>query len=380
MIVRRYTGNDLDQIHQTIRQEMGVDAVVVRTDERSAKGLFGLGRRQYEVTAVADDARPPVALAAVAAAAPEPFPDTLGSQLIELERLHYRGIRQAIRQLDERLEEVDARMHAATGNGDGIPLAKGCLGNVHDAWVSSLTRSMRARGMDGTPTVGDWRSTLAEQLPVAPGLPFGPADADVGPAVYVFVGPTGVGKTTTLAKIASRCVLDRRLKVGMVTLDTFRLGAIEQLREYAKLLGVELTVAFSASELRRHVAAFADRDVVLVDTPGRSQFDAAGIAEIQQALAELAHVEVLLHVTAGERASAAETIAQSYRSLRPTALVLTKVDEAVCCDGLTRLFAKTDGIPVAYLTDGQRVPEDLRAAEAGYLAELIIPLELAPSA
>ena len=376
MIVRRYIGTDLEQIQQAVLREMGREAVIVHSTQTSAKGFLGFARRRYEVVAVAEDHHSP----APAPAAPEgglpELPENLGSQLLEQERLHYRTIRQALRRLDERLDEVDARMNA--GGGDSFAKTKSCLGNIHDAWISSLARSVREK--TAAPTVLDWRDALAGRLPVAPGLPFGPARPGDGPSVHVFLGPTGVGKTTTLAKLASRCVLNRQLKVGMITLDTFRLGAIEQLREYAKLLGVDLTVAFSASELRRHVADFADRDVVFVDTPGRSQFDQAGIREIQEALAGLARVDVLLHITAGARAAAAETIVRSYQPLHPTALVLTKVDEAVCCDGLTRLLDQTGGIPVVYLTDGQRVPEDIREAEAGRLAELIIPLELAPSA
>jgi flagellar biosynthesis protein FlhF len=366
MIVKRYTGNDLEQIQQAIQQELGDGAVIVHTDQRNAKGLLGFGRRIYEVTAVAEGPAGP----------PAPLPEAVGNDLLEQQRLHYRGIRQAIRRLDERLEDVDeAQGHAALP-----PEARSCLAGIHDAWFPALRKAIRQRTEGNAPTLDDWRHALGEQLPVSPGLPFGPAHGQSGPSVCVFVGPTGVGKTTTLAKLASRCVLNDNLKVGMVTLDTFRLGAIDQLREYAKLLGVELTVAFSPSELQRHVAAFSDRDVVFVDTPGRSQFDAAGIQEIQQAIDELAKVEVVLHVTAGVRGVEAETIARSYRALRPTVLVLTKVDEAVCCDGLTRLFDQTDGIPVVYLTDGQRVPEDIHEAAPERLAELIVPIELAPSA
>jgi flagellar biosynthesis protein FlhF len=336
MIVKRYTGNDLEQIQQAIQQELGDGAVIVHTDQRNAKGLLGFGRRIYEVTAVAEGPAGP----------PAPLPEAVGNDLLEQQRLHYRGIRQAIRRLDERLEDVDeAQGHAALP-----PEARSCLAGIHDAWFPALRKAIRQRTEGNAPTLDDWRHALGEQLPVSPGLPFGPAHGQSGPSVCVFVGPTGVGKTTTLAKLASRCVLN------------------------------ELTVAFSPSELQRHGAAFSDRDVVFVDTPGRSQFDAAGIQEIQQAIDELAKVEVVLHVTAGVRGVEAETIARSYRALRPTVLVLTKVDEAVCCDGLTRLFDQTDGIPVVYLTDGQRVPEDIHEAAPERLAELIVPIELAPSA
>ena len=374
MIVKRYTGSDLDHMHRAIQEEMGDGAVIVHTQKQGKRRLLGFGGTQYEVTAVAEDANLPSPPSA------PPVPDSLVNDLLEQQKLHYRGIRQALRRLDERLDEVDERIGDGRGNDQDLAKARSCLVNVHDAWLPSLTRSVRASAGADQPSVEDWRNALREQLPVSPGLPFGPARTGAGPSVCVFVGPTGVGKTTTLAKLASRCVLNQKLKVGMVTLDTFRLGAVEQLREYARLLGVELAVAFSPGELRRHVAAFADRDVVLVDTPGRSQFDIEGIREIQRALDGLPRVDVLLHVTAGERACAAETIVHNYRPLRPTAIVLTKLDEAACCDGLTRLLDKTDGVPVAYLTDGQRVPEDIHEADPERLAELIIPAALAFSA
>jgi flagellar biosynthesis protein FlhF len=367
MIVRRYTGRGLEEIHDAIAREMGPHAVVVSTVKRRRRGLLGFPQTQFEVTAVAEDPKIPASIIRHDNTEHNPENHT---ELLEKQQIQYRGIRQAIRRIDDRLDDVDERIHGFAAC--MAESARTWLANVHHAWIPQLAEIVHKRTADKTPSFNDWQNALAKRLNTRPGLQLNHAAHADSPRVCLFVGTTGVGKTTTLAKIASHCVLNRKLNVGMVTLDTFRLGAIEQLREYAQLLGVELAVAFSANELHRRLAAFNDKDVVLIDTPGRSQFDPAGRDDVEGVIGSVDRLDVLLHIAADQRGPTAETILHQYRPLGPTGIVLTKIDEAVCCDGLTRLLDRADDIPVCYVTDGQRVPEDLHKADPDRLARLII--------
>jgi flagellar biosynthesis GTPase FlhF len=276
-----------------------------------------------------------------------------------------------MRLLDEKLADMDELMVMVNRRLETVD-APPLLENVHRSWQDSvLSRARELCGSDGVPDAAQLFTALVEQIPVQAGLEFSAADGRRGPSAFALIGPTGVGKTTTLAKLAAKCVLGENLKVGLVTLDTFRLAGVDQLREYAGLLGVELRVAFSATELTRHMEHFRDRDVILIDTPGRSQFDEEGIQAVRDGIGPVPGVCTLLTVPAGLRREDATSIVESYSALSPRGLVLTKSDEATRCDGLSTLFEKA-GVPVVYLTDGQRVPEDIHEASAEAVASMIV--------
>jgi flagellar biosynthesis protein FlhF len=192
--------------------------------------------------------------------------------------------------------------------------------------------------------------------------------ADEGPAVIAMVGPTGVGKTTTLAKIAAYALGQGR-SVTLVTCDTFRVGGIEQTRRYADLLDIPWAAVKDASELSRAIA-LADTDLVLVDTSGRAPEGEAAeclLSEVAftEAVAEHGYSRhVLLCMTASVRASDATRIARSFAVADPTAICITKIDETDAPSGLVHA-AHAARLPLSVLTAGQRVPEDLSPATMG---------------
>lgn len=217
-----------------------------------------------------------------------------------------------------------------------------------------------------------WRDTLvrlAHRLPVT--------DDDIlthGGAVALF-GPTGVGKTTTCAKLAARYAVRHGARhVALVTTDNYRIGAHEQLRAYAKLLDIPLRVAASAEELKAVVNDLGERRLVLIDTAGMSQRDqrlGEQFALFRTGAKTAIQCYVVLAATT-HKAGIAE-ILSAYAPLRPTGCILTKVDEATSLGGLiSRLIEQR--LPVAYMSDGQRVPEDLYAARAHQLVTRCVAL------
>ena len=189
------------------------------------------------------------------------------------------------------------------------------------------------------------------------------------PGVIMLAGTTGVGKTTTLAKLAARFSLDGERGAALVSKDAYRIGAMDQLRCYAELLGLPFEAAFSAADLRRAARAHADKYAVFVDTAGRGPSDGEQLRELGRLAADLPGSRVLLTISLAQARDAGR-IMESFAPLKPCGLVVTKLDESGLLWGLQDILGAT-GLPLAFTTSGQRVPEDLERADAGSVARLL---------
>jgi flagellar biosynthesis protein FlhF len=180
--------------------------------------------------------------------------------------------------------------------------------------------------------------------------------------VFAIVGPTGVGKTTSIAKIAARFVLRHGAdELGLVSTDSYRIGARQQLSNFARILRVPMHVAEDAADLRRVLDGFAKKKLVLIDTAGMSQRDVRLANQFTTLKVEGHYVRTVLALSAGaDRACLAEAV-KVFAAASPEALIVTKLDEAATLGGILSL-AIVGRLPVAYLSDGQRVPEDLHRA------------------
>ncbi len=184
--------------------------------------------------------------------------------------------------------------------------------------------------------------------------------------VTALVGPTGVGKTTTLAKLAASAVRDRDESVAIITIDTYRVAAVEQLRAFADMLDVPFEVAFTPRDLRRTIAMHASADRILIDTSGRSPFDQKAIAGLRGVLAPSEAACVLCLCAHARRNDALATLS-AFSELDPHSVVLTKWDETLT-PGEALSVAIEHGLPLTHVTIGQEVPEDIVLADAAALA------------
>lgn len=198
--------------------------------------------------------------------------------------------------------------------------------------------------------------------------------------VVALVGPTGVGKTTTVAKLAARFALRHgKRRLALVSLDNFRIGAHEQLLTFGRILGVPVHFAADTEGLRRYLDQLGDKALVLVDTAGLGQRD----HRLYEQLAPLADmgedVRVLLTLAANTQRQALGEITARFARLAPSAIVLTKLDEAVTLGPALSVLIR-NRLPLAYATDGQRVPEDIHFARSRRLGLVARALALAEGA
>ncbi|MBL4698547.1 MAG: flagellar biosynthesis protein FlhF [Phycisphaerales bacterium] len=191
------------------------------------------------------------------------------------------------------------------------------------------------------------------------------------PRVIALVGPTGVGKTTTVAKLAATYKLRHGKNVGLITSDTYRIAAVEQLRTYAGIIGLPLKVANSPEELSRSIEELSDCDIVVIDTAGRSQNNAKRLGELAEftKAANPDETHLVLSTTVGD--NVLRKTAERFKALGPDRCILTKLDEAVTTGPIAGLSDRI-GLPLSFITVGQEVPDDLEPARADRLARCVL--------
>jgi flagellar biosynthesis protein FlhF len=192
-----------------------------------------------------------------------------------------------------------------------------------------------------------------------------------GTKIVALVGPTGVGKTTTIAKLAALYTVGRKAKIALVTIDTFRVGAVEQLKTYSRIMGVPLEVASTPKELEKALAAHTDKDLVLIDTVGRSPKDKETIEGLRSMLDSSFTIETHLCVAATTRERELRGIVESFKALPISRLLFTKLDESSSFGSIVNLQIENK-LPLSYFTRGQRVPEDIEPASGKKVADLIL--------
>ena len=189
--------------------------------------------------------------------------------------------------------------------------------------------------------------------------------------ILVLLGPTGVGKTTSIAKLAARLALRHRKKVALLSLDGYRIGAVEQLKTYASLMGVPFRFVRDAAELTRAVEEYARRDFILIDTIGHGPRNLEPLLELGRFLEPRTDVERHLVLSAATKPTDFPEIAARFACCNPDHLLFTKLDETTTLGPVLSELVRT-GKPLAYYSDGQRVPEDFHAAGREQVVDLIL--------
>jgi flagellar biosynthesis protein FlhF len=259
----------------------------------------------------------------------------------------------------------------------GVPLSS-CVNalrrhGVAQVWIDELIERVRADGAIGGSEAGVSRAirgVLGTMIPITT-----VSDEAAGrrgrPLVVALIGPTGVGKTTTIAKLAADLALRRGKRVALIAADTYRIAAVEQIKTYAGIIGLTVEVVHGPDEMAEAMARTRDYDVVLIDTAGRSQRDTDRLDELAEVLAaaEPDRVHLVLSATAAEPVIL--EAAAAFNALRPTSIAFTKLDEAVLLGSLVNV-PRALGMGVTYLTNGQDVPDNIEPATGERIATMLL--------
>jgi len=403
MEIRSYRAATMHEALVLVRRELGPDAAVLQTREVSNRRLFGLlrGARQIEVTASAGvnvpsrlPERPGVELepvhATVSGVSFEPSIAEQGPPGDPPPRVSCShglasvpGISQEVQGQLNDLQGMVRELCRRSQNGGGRDLPESLFrlftdlieADVNEDVARELVDRVRTEASgeelaDGAMIQARVARLIEAEVPIA-----GPIAVEPGRRRLVaLVGPTGVGKTTTIAKLAANYRLKEKRNVGLITVDTYRIAAVEQLRTYAEIIDLPMQVVSTPREMREAVRRLDGLDLVLMDTAGRSPRDEIKLQELKSFLNEAGADEVHLVLSSVVGSRTLEQTARRFAAVGTTALILTKLDEATGLGNLLPLL-RTSRLPLSYLTNGQNVPDDIETAEAGRLARLILAME-----
>jgi flagellar biosynthesis protein FlhF len=196
-----------------------------------------------------------------------------------------------------------------------------------------------------------------------------------GPHVVALIGPTGVGKTTTIAKLAAKLKLEEKRKIGLITIDTFRIAATDQLRKYSEIIRAPLSVVNNPDELQRAIESMNDCDYILIDTAGRSPKDTLKLNELKNFLDAANPEEVHLVLSTTVSRECAELAIERFADVRVDKLIFTKLDESSQVGTVLNVVSAVKK-PLSYVTTGQDVPADIEVARGRRIAQLILGSEL----
>jgi flagellar biosynthesis protein FlhF len=373
MNIQTFRAKTMQQALDMVRRELGPEASVLHTRELN-RGLLGrlLRGKEYEIAA-ACDAQIPSHFAALEPA-PEPprfdvdyrqkYRDDFRTQYgTDLDELNFRSAELTQRPGDSVIQHLPAALFELYTDLIEAELEE----RIAQEFIEHLRAETTVDLTDIFAMRAEVTRLVESEIQVS-----GPLRASAGEGrVVALVGPTGVGKTTTIAKLAANYRLRENKTVGLITVDTYRIAAVEQLRTYAEIIDLPMEVVSTPREMREAIARMRSLDLVLMDTAGRSPRDEVRIQELRTILAEANPAEVHLVLSAVSGAKSLATTAERFATVGTTAMIVTKLDEATGMGNLLSV-CRGSGLPISYVTDGQNVPDDIRVAQKRPLAQQIL--------
>lgn len=342
MKVKKYTGYTTHEAMTKLKRELGSDAVVLNTRTVRQKGFLGFFRKPLvEITAAYEKK------------------DLLSFKSREEDSLsrinnELNTLRNMVEQISGRVKEKDSEIPGELDKYRMKLIENGVEYLTATSILKKLSDQINFSHKDHITIKMIIKQTLMEYIgqvePLSLDNPY--------QKIIFFVGPTGVGKTTTLAKIAAQLVMEDEYDIGLITSDTYRIAAIDQLKTYSDILQLPLKIIYNEEDMYKTLVTFKDKDIILVDTAGRNHRDIDEEDEIFKIMNSIKNKEVFLVLSGTTEYKTLKSIIRHYDFIKDYKIIFTKIDE---CEGLGNILNTKylTNNPVSYVTTGQNVPDDI---------------------
>ncbi len=377
MIIKKYLAKDMNEALNKIRQELGKEAVIVSQRKIKPPGMFGIfSKKVVEVTAAVDKIKRNDSYKYEkqdVSESVEALKRLIGSQRFqeksnidvkEKEDKPESDIQNNIIKEMSEMKQMLSNLTAASNNKvrEQSRVEKVLLENdVRDSIVQEIVSEID--GMkDERDEFEKAREVLSNFIQVNTPKIAGPV---------VLVGPTGVGKTTTIAKLAGKLALIEKKKVGLITIDTYRIGAVEQLKTYAEIMNIPFKVVMTIKEMESAVEDMKGCDVILIDTTGRSSKNVMQISELRAYIEKINSNNIHLVISCTTKAKDIADIVKGYGILNYENVIITKMDETSTYGSILNIVSSAKK-PISFITTGQSVPDDIKTLSSTELTKLIL--------
>jgi len=374
MKVKKFYGVDNYDVISKVKDELGSNAVILHQRKIKPKGLLGFLKKSIvEVVAAIEENEITTTVINTANVA----------KTQELDLKQRIALKSNEKELTREINDIKAMLGTVVNQMQNINLSKTNhnLDDRKDSWIYNILReneideelinelldkcdlSVNSVEMNDKDTI---KNILTQIIP-----PNINNNIDPKSKVVFFIGPTGVGKTTTIAKIAASYSLEKGLSVGLISADTYRIAAVEQLRIYSEILNIPLEVIYSPNEIHDALDRLRSKDIIMIDTAGRSHKNNEHVEELSVLLDEIKNQCVYLVISSTTKNSDIKDILETYSFIHDYKIIFTKLDE-VSTYGPILNIAMREPECISYVTTGQSVPDDIEVLTSNKILDMLL--------
>ncbi|MCL7746485.1 flagellar biosynthesis protein FlhF [Halalkalibacter alkaliphilus] len=382
MKVKKYTANSMHEAMKVIRSELGDDAVILNSKEVDTGGFLGFfTKKKMEVIAAIDPAvsRAPIrkttsnvvrsrkadVVSPVTPQKEEPTQEQLMKEINQLKEL-VQGLNDknssVNKEYPEPFQQIDDQLRV---QGITETIRFSIMKHLLKQWYDQSTSKRNQQEIKIE--LYNYLQSLLANVPIG-GISF-------NKKILNLVGPTGVGKTTTIAKLAADSVLKKKKKVALITTDTYRIAAVEQLKTYAKILNIPLEVAYSIEDFKKAIEQFKHYDLILVDSAGRNFRNQLYVEELSKVIDFEQDADTYLVLSLTSKYEDMKKIIGQFHLIPLHQVILTKHDETSTYGAMLNIPIDL-GKGVAYVTTGQNVPDDIVEVTSEYLLSCVLEVKI----
>ncbi|MGO4887763.1 flagellar biosynthesis protein FlhF [Anaerobacillus sp. MEB173] len=383
MKIKKYIANSMPEAMKKIRRELGNDAVILNSKEVETGGFFGFFMKKNIEVIAAIDPTPVISKKPIKIEKKKQYIEPISNQELDRRTKDAHGREKnnelllEIQQLKQMVKDISSDSVNISGDDYPLPLKKmnkyltdqdigpdiriRIMNYLLKKWYSNDEE------MKSDQEIKEWLEEVFTTILA----PLNMGGIDYKKQFVNFIGPTGVGKTTTVAKIAAISVLKHKKKVALITTDTFRIAAVEQLKTYANILNIPLEVAYNIEDFLRAKEQFADYDLVLVDSAGRNFRNEVYVEELKKIINFDHEMETYLVLSLTSKYQDMEAIINQFSSINIEKVIFTKKDETYNFGTMINLLTKQN-VGLAYITNGQNVPDDIIEASPSIVMNILL--------